>query len=102
MEQTADAAGFVRDRTEREREPGLLEEAVAIEEHPHLLEIAALARPRGGIGVADHRERGGPALAKVLAHRLGMLRAADGPIAVVVDLHVTGTPGQRDRRVGSL
>src|SRR2546428_13071478 len=46
MEQTADAAGFVRDRTEREREPRLLEKAVAIEEHPHLLEIAALAQPR--------------------------------------------------------
>src|SRR5437867_12622106 len=31
-----------------------------------------------------------------------MLGTADRPVAVVVDLDVAGTPGQRDRRVGCL
>ena len=102
MEQAPDAAGLVGDWTEGESKPGFFEETVAVQEHAHLFQIRALARPCPGVSLADHRERGGPAFAKVLAHRRWMFGAADGPIAVVVDLDVARAPSQGDRRVGGL
>ncbi len=102
MEQAPDAAGLVGDWTEGESKPGLFEEAVAVQEHAHLFQIRALARPCRGVSLADHRERGCPAFAKILAHRRWMLGTADGPIAIIVDLDVACAPSEGDRRVGGL
>ena len=64
MEQATNAAGFVGNRTEREREPGFFEEAVAVEEHPHFFEIGALpdqalayASPITGNADAQHSRK---------------------------------------------
>src|SRR5258708_31043683 len=102
MEQAPDTAGLVGDWTEGESKPGLFEEAVAVQEHAHLFQIRALARPCRGVSLADHRERRCPALATILAHRRWMLGTADGPVAVIVDLDVARAPSEGDRRVGGL
>src|SRR5258708_4043597 len=85
VKQTAHAARFIANGTEREREKGLFEVSVAIEEHPLIFKVGSLA----GQGTLERSAYDGPgrspALAEILAHRLRMLAAADGPVAVVID-----------------
>ena len=60
-----DLPGVVADRAQREREPGLFEVALAVQEHRLVLEERGPARARGLERAADRRPRRRPALAIV-------------------------------------
>ena len=100
VEQTGHRALFVMDRAEGEGEEGLLQVTQPVEEHALVFEKGRLARQRAAKGLADDRERRGPAFGEVLPHRARMFAAADRPVTVVVELGVLRAPGQRDRKVG--
>ena len=100
VEQTTNATGLVTDGAEREREERFLEVAMAVEEHPLILKVGSLTRERPLEGFPNDRPCRGPAFAEVLAHGERMLSAADRPVAVVVNLHMPGTPDERDGEVG--
>src|SRR6266849_2870073 len=72
---------------------------MAIEEHPLILEIRCLAREGARKRLPYGRPRRSPALAEVLAHGVRVFPSADGPVAVVIDLHMLGTPRQRDGEI---
>src|SRR5258706_3232279 len=93
-------AGFVTDGAERKREECFLKVAVAIEEHPLIFEKGCFTRERAGKCFADYRPRCSPAFREILTHGDRMLLTADRPIAIVVDLHMPWSPGQRNREIG--
>src|SRR3977135_326849 len=99
MKQTSDSR-LVADGTKREREECLLEVSVAVEEHPLIFEKGCFTRERARKRFSDYRPGRRPALGEILTHRLRMLLTADRPVAVVINLHMLGSPGQRDREVG--
>ncbi len=100
VEQTTHAAGLVAYRTEGESEERFFEIAVTVEEHPLILEKGRLARDCAFKGLSDRGPCRGPAFGEVLAHGMRVLPTTDRPVAVVVDLHMTRSPDQRDGKVG--
>jgi hypothetical protein len=72
---------------------------MAIQEDVLVLQEGGITRKRGGMRRADHRPGLNPALLKVLAHRLGVLVAANHPITVVVYLDQPWPPDDADGQV---
>jgi hypothetical protein len=97
----ADTAGdgFVGDRAVRHREVRLFDEAMALE-----LEFEVLDPRRRAAMVrrVDERLQDVPDFTPALAHgntqRPRMLLSEDGPVRIVVDRHVLGSPPEQQRK----
>src|SRR5258708_21230645 len=99
VKQTSDPA-FVADWAKRERKECLFEIPVAVEKHSLVLQKRCFTGEGARKRLPDNGPGRSPALGEVLSHGDRMLVTADGPIAVVIDLHMLGSPCQRDRKVG--
>src|SRR5258708_8355849 len=98
MEEAGNAGG-VTNGAKREGEECFLEVSVAIGKHPLVLKKGRFTRECARKRLPDYGPRRSPALREVLPHGAGMLVTADRPIAVVIDLHMLGSPRNGDRKV---
>src|SRR3982074_2205918 len=100
MEESGNAR-VVADGAKRKREECFLKISVAIEKHPLVLQKGCVTRECALKRFPDYGPRRSPALSEVLTHSARMLLTADRPVAIVIYLHMLGSPGKGNRKVGS-
>src|SRR5436309_5281556 len=96
MKQSANASCLIADWAKGKGEERLLQIPVPVQEHALVFKKGCFPRQRSVKCLANRRPCRCPALAEILSHRVRMLRPADWPVAIVVNLHMPGPPGERD------